>query len=116
MGISPFRHWLEEGPVPELRKDDPNPDPSRFEVKTVHVSQNYLVAQVTYEGCTNFEGEKILVFEGMNLGELSRKSLLDPHFSEKSKLIARFVPTQEGWKQAVLLVTTLEHARERGFL
>jgi len=87
----------------------PNPDPKRFEILT-HLSLVcglYLVVRIRYEGCTTFEGEKILVYRGVSFENLKCQGSLDPHFSENTKFhspIARFVPTTEGWDMAVAFV------------
>jgi len=47
-------------------------------------------------GCTNFEGVKILVFEG----DFVLRSVIDPHFSEDYSPIARFKPTERGMELA----------------
>jgi len=67
----------------------------------------FLIAEVQYPNCTNFEGKKILVFKGMTIRELATLDELDPHFYEDSKLIARFVPTCEGMSMARSLAYSL---------
>lgn len=54
------------------------------------------VMQVQFPHCTNFEGVKILVYKG------EVPAVIDPHFCDDHiSPIARFVPTEEGWKMAV---------------
>ena len=71
----------------------PNPNPKNFEITDQIVIGNYTILWVNYPDCNNFEGKKILVFEGRitNIGKT-----LDPHFCETSRLVARFVPTGNG--------------------
>ncbi len=84
----------------------PNPDPSKWvvEQKTTY-SNGWVVLLVSYPGCTNYEGRKILVFDDeKKLEELLKSGLLDPHFDDKSYgPIARFEPSARGVELANLL-------------
>lgn len=87
-----------------------NPDPKVFIVERIEHKNmgGHLVTQVRYPNCQNYEGRKILVFCGMTLEQLVNLDILDPHFSsEKPELspIARFVPTELGWKMAIDFAT-----------
>lgn len=90
-----------------------NPNPFNFEIKILYESdsgQNFC-AWVNYPDCTNYEGNKILVFKNNpNLKELFNLTELDPHFIEDGKFspFARFEPTQDGWDAAVNFVVTLD--------
>ena len=100
----------------KVQTKSPNPDPKRFEILT-HLSLVcglYLVVRIRYEGCTTFEGEKILVYRGVSFENLKCQGSLDPHFSENTKFhspIARFVPTTEGWDMAVAFVFAWHNAQ-----
>ena len=64
----------------------------------------FLVAQIKYPNCNEFEGNKILVFEDIDIEILNKQKCIDPHFSESKKFphpIARFLPTAEGWGYAL---------------
>lgn len=74
-----------------------NPDPNRFEVKRIEQLGNYTLLLVHYYGCTNFEGNKILLMKDVSLIDIINSKHLDPHFYETSKLIARFIPNDDGW-------------------
>lgn len=103
-------------PGPLLGRDDyddwpvagPNPNPLNFKILREEEVGRFLIVELRYPDCTNFEGRKILVYEGMTLELLHRCQRIDPHFQEKpnistfgcSLLIARFIPTKEGWSYA----------------
>jgi hypothetical protein len=58
----------------------------------------------------NYEGRKVLLFEGVSLEELKAQRKIDPHFFPSGPLkspIARFEPTERGWTMAELLVSAL---------
>jgi len=82
------------------------PNPSKFNLVREKCLGGYLVAEIKYEGCKNYEGKKVLVFKGVPT--LSGISKVDPHFLEKGlSPIARFEPTKRGWGMAQLLVVSL---------
>lgn len=83
-------------------KENPkNPNPFLYEIVKAKQLGDLIIAQIKYIGCTNFEGNKILVFQGISLYEFKKLVEIDPHFAVDSKIIARFVPTEEGWLMAV---------------
>ena len=100
MGCGPFsgRKISSTG---SYKTDTRNPNPLLFEVLRTNMVGDLLLAKVKYLGCTNYEGNKILVFQGVTEDEFKKLCELDPHFSENSKLVARFKPTEEGWLMAV---------------
>lgn len=82
----------------------PNPDPANYEIVLAEEVGRFLVLKIHYPDCTNYEGNKILVFEGIKPLDLLRQKLIDPHFFVNKKIaspIARFVPTPEGWNMAI---------------
>lgn len=84
----------------------PNPDPSRWNYVKSEEHGNYCAIMLHYQGCTNFEGKKILVFKAKTVDVLAQKEI-DPHFSRdtlKHYPIARFIPTDEGWQDAVTYI------------
>lgn len=105
MGIGPN---LSGGKYEEerVRMKNPDPDPYKFRVEETQELGNFLIATVHYVGCTNYEGRKILVFRGLSAKALKSLRMLDPHFNENSKLVARFLPTAEGWNMAVVFVSS----------
>ncbi len=81
----------------------PNPDPKNFEIVRSERHGSFLLVEVIYPDCTNYEGRKILLYEGVTLERLMDQGSIDPHFSENPNFaspIARFVPTEEGWDMA----------------
>lgn len=93
MGMFPFKSSLG-------RTLPPNPDPKQFSVEKIKRFRPYTVLEVTYTGCTTFDGRKVLVYQ--DLPEINRIIDLDPHFQESGvSPVARFPATKEGWKDAV---------------
>lgn len=81
-----------------------NPNPARFNINKMLEVGSYLIAEVYYPNCQNYEGKKILVFEGVPEKVLQKQISLDPHFcdsSEHPSPVARFEPTARGWNYAV---------------
>ena len=74
------------------------PNPDVFEVRYVREIGEYYMSWVHYPNATNYEGNKVLVttFDPRN------RIRLDPHFSPNSGIVARFEPTTEGVKNAVV--------------
>ncbi len=62
-----------------------------------------LVVQIIYPDCTNYEGNKILIFNDCHINIIQCRKGIDPHFVENSnyELLARFQPTEKGWRMAV---------------
>ena len=92
----------------------PNPDPTNFVIKQVVEVGSHLVARICYPDCKNYEGDKIMVYEGITLEHLESAKRLDPHFCDKPSCIspvARFVPTMAGWAAAELLAKLLERLK-----
>lgn len=80
---------------------DSNPDPQKFVIVNESYVNGFLVLHVRYPNCTNFEGNKLLVYR--HIGITSSQSLLkktggklDPHFSSGLSPVARFIPNEEG--------------------
>lgn len=93
----------------------PNPNPKNYIVLKDYIGSEGLAFAiiVQYLDCTNYEGKKILVYEGY-YADLIRQGEIDPHFCEnKDKMspVARFVPTDDGWANAKKFVRWLERER-----
>jgi hypothetical protein len=100
-------------------KNLPNPDPSNYEIvrhkeclveKTSVSLMSVLLVEIKYLDCTNYEGNKILVYVDCTLDQLKEQKVIDPHFSENDKYkspIARFVPTDYGWGLAEDLISRM---------
>lgn len=80
----------------------PNPDPARYEVLERYVISNgpcsVTLLMVRYLDCTNYEGKKIMLFDG----EVLPAGPLDPHFQASGGPIARFRPDNKGMEMAAL--------------
>ncbi len=120
----PSGHWIDDfgNPVPSPNRQhyDPAPPPATLAaqapaepkadnwkiVKAKEVG-NFLILQMNYPDCKNYEGNKILVFQGVTMIDLVNQRLIDPHFFKDSKYkspIARFEPTNQGWLMAEVFV------------
>lgn len=102
MGVSFFSGWS----CDEV-DTNPNPNPKNFTILQVEKIGRFLVLNVHYPDCNNFEGNKILVYEGFTeeifMMNAERKGL-DPHFFEVGiSPIARFRPDEVGWNRAIKL-------------
>jgi hypothetical protein len=80
----------------------PNPDPNNFSLEKVVAIGRFVIVQIYYPDCTNYEGRKILVYENVSVDEITNLNQIDPHFCENDHIspIARFLPTNKGWKYA----------------
>lgn len=79
------------------------PNPIKFSIEEYTQIGNFLVIRLKYSGVTNYEGKKILVYEGINIQSFKNQGHADPHFSNNPKFhspIARFEPTAQGWYRA----------------
>jgi hypothetical protein len=85
----------------------PNPNPSNYKILQALQVDGFLILKIHYPDCTNFEGQKILVFQDTTAVDLLNQRVIDPHFSQDKKNkspIARFVPTDDGWGMAQAFV------------
>lgn len=99
MGIGPFSSCSME------LDDTPNsqaPNPKSFKIlKTKQVGLN-LVVKINYPNCTNFEGNKILVYKNLSQMFIYSMKIIDPHFNNKgTSPFVRFEPTDDGWQAAI---------------
>jgi hypothetical protein len=79
------------------------PNPIKFETIRSDQIGTFLIVELQYEGCTNYNGRKILVYENITLKDLNKQGHADPHFSctqEYYSPIARFKPDTHGWHRA----------------
>jgi hypothetical protein len=93
-----------------------NPDPKRFRVLTEHSTTNssgrqFLLLRVNYPDAKNFEGDKIMLYEGFRSSKQLLKATggeLDPHFARQfAAPLARFKPDDRGWTAALALIEVL---------
>lgn len=95
---------------------NPNPDPRKYDIRRSWTYKNYLVIEIKYIGCTNYEGKKILVFKNATVDDLKRQKVIDPHFSENKRFfspVARFEPTKTGWSNASKFIKLIADMEER---
>ena len=78
-----------------------NPKPTNFKILRCWYQNGYTVAIVNYPDCTNYEGNKILLFEGHRITAIENSIELDPHFLEGSHLVGRFSPSVAGERAAM---------------
>lgn len=68
----------------------------------LHEVNGRLVVMAKYEGIKTFDGVKVLVYATTNIKQYLSQDKHDPHFVEGGdNLIARFVPNESGWRQAL---------------
>jgi hypothetical protein len=93
--------------IVKVPKPLPNPNPNNYKIIRQEQVGDYLVVKIKYLDCTNYEGDKIMVYK-CHIEDLINQGSIDPHFSENKNYhspIARFEPTKKGWDMAMLLVT-----------
>lgn len=91
----------------------PNPNPHNFKLVKGFFLGDYTLILVNYPDCTNYEGNKVLLFKGVDITTLKNLKVLDPHFSQNTNHIspiARFEPTQFGWDLGVSLMIKLNNS------
>jgi hypothetical protein len=86
-----------------------NPDPRRFTIEQTVQIGACVVARVRYHGVANYEGMKVLLYQGVTELQLHTARSLDPHFCDDDHLspFARFEPTASGWEAATVLAGRL---------
>lgn len=89
-----------------------NPNPKNFAIVRMLEYTPCLLAEVNYPDARNYEGNKVMLFDGLSAQELVLLIKLDPHFDPKSKLIARFAPTSLGWELGRKTAQLLAAARK----
>jgi hypothetical protein len=122
MGIGPFSSsrgeemYSETKPVIVYVDRDPpgftgNPNPSNYRILRSEQVGSALVVEIKYPDCQNYEGHKILVFTNFSIEKLLAQKIVDPHFFKSTaKLrapVARFEPTEQGWKYAKSFANSL---------
>lgn len=86
-----------------------NPDPANFKIEQITETANYTVAEIRYPDCKNYEGLKVLVYEGRVRDALLAAKTIDPHFEHPMfnqnglAPVARFEPTDRGRALAMMI-------------
>jgi hypothetical protein len=84
------------------RPDPRDPNPAVFMIKQIRQIRDFVVAMIHYPNCTNYGGDKILVWHGVTVADVRSRTLIDPHFIDGDEtLVARFLPTVGGWEMAI---------------
>jgi hypothetical protein len=83
------------------------PKSERFTLERVHGVGTYVCALIHYLDATDFEGRKIIVFQDATEG-IIRNTAIDPHFTEKGNIVARFLPGEQCWQNALWLAESRE--------
>jgi hypothetical protein len=96
------------------------PDPSVFDLEDIRVIGTAIVAKVRFPNCSScsYEGNKVLVYEGVSALDVAKWRKLDPHFREQPKgprdskvappPAARFPASKEGWERAIQFARLLD--------
>jgi hypothetical protein len=87
----------------------PNPKPNNYKVLRYREMGGYLLIEIKYLDCTNYEGRKIMIYR-CRYEELMSQVLIDPHFSENKKYrspIVRLEPTEAGWDNGIKFINEI---------
>jgi hypothetical protein len=104
----------------KAKLDGMSPDNNRFQVEEIEEVGNFLVMKVLYPNCAKcaYEGNKVMVFEGVTIKDAFKWRKLDPHFragglpppiNEAPPPVARFPASTRGWADA------MEYAHSKPF-
>lgn len=83
-----------------------NPNPNEYKIVWHHEVGNHLVVEINYPDCTNYEGNKVLVYKNTTMSELEAQGSIDPHFCDNRSFLspfARFEPTGTGKAAAIAM-------------
>ncbi len=84
----------------------PNPNPFRFTIVEYEIRNGNTVIMAKYPDCPTFGGKKLMVLKGIYIPK--NINVLDPHFLENDHpIIARFIPTSEGYALACMVADAL---------
>ena len=107
MGLNPFKSDLPSEIVIQPRS---SPDPDKFRIKEIAERNHHTLIRINYPDCTNYRGDKILLYRNIRSLEILGSIHLDPHFSESSNCpipFARFRPTKKGWEMGLKMMEIL---------
>ena len=102
--------YSEESSVGVLTKRLPNPDPANYKILKIVERGEYVILKLKYHDCTNYEGDKIILLKDTLINIVNCQEI-DPHFQKGGTVVARFVPTDEGWNMAEQLCTILNRTK-----
>jgi len=100
------------GVCADIRPGEPRP--TNFKLVSYLAFGAYVVVEIVYPDCKNFEGHKILVYDdAKKFAELFKTGSVDPHFFEHVySPVARFEPTDRGRSMAIAFATAMSAAKE----
>ena len=105
MGMGIFDHLRSASSYDKVSDNKfSNPDPANYVIKKQFYRKGYLLVDIVYPDCTNYEGRKFLLYKGVTPEDLIKQKTIDPHFSENKDFyspIARFEPTEDGWDMGI---------------
>lgn len=86
-------------------KASPAPDglprPYRYTIKEMKRLGGFIVAWLNYPDCTNYGGDKIVLYSLQDWFDATTENKLDPHFlKDAPSPLARFEPTRRGLELA----------------
>lgn len=87
-----------------------DPDPTRWRILSVEHLGNYVLAEIQYDGATNYGGRKLALYRCIP-ADLVLADRLDPHFADipgPRVPVARFEPTERGRVAARAAAVALE--------
>lgn len=97
-------------------KNLPNPNPNNWELIRHKQIGDFLIVELKYLDCVNYEGRKIMIYHNVTIDKLKEQKLVDPHFSGNNQFyspIGRFEPTQRGWIMGEFLIQSLNTVKEK---
>lgn len=117
--VTNVRHVRKTNPPYHHRKHrrkniNPNPNPANYQIICHKQIGRFLIVEIEYPDCTNYEGKKVLLYENVSFNDLLSQKLIDPHFSENKNYhspVARFEPTIKGWNMAESLCELLKERK-----
>lgn len=115
INCSSYDPYKYQPPTPEPPK---TPDSQKFEIEDVYDSiNNYIILKVKYPNCSmcSYEGNKVIVYSGIQLKDVLKWREIDPHFRDSDSNdakkapspIAKFPASSEGWVDAIAFVNHL---------
>lgn len=87
------------------------PDEEKYGLLSITEIGKFVIVEVKYYGCINYDGRKLLVYKGITKDTIKNATKLNPHFLEQEGIFpfARFEPTTAGEVAAVSLVILLNN-------
>ena len=92
-----------------------SPDNTQFEIEEIEERGHFLIIKAKYPNCAKcaYEGNKVMVFEGVKVKDAIKWRVIDPHFRQGGlpppintapPPVARFPASDQGWRDALSYV------------